>query len=651
MRMRTLSIDLETYSDVDLLKAGVHPYTESPAFEILLFAYAFDDEPVQVVDLASGSQIPITILEAISDPEVYKTAYNAAFEMTCLRRRGIPIHINQWRCTAVHAAMLGLPSSLGAVAAALKLAEEKMTEGKNLINYFSKPCKPTKINGGRTRNLPAHAPDKWATFVEYCRQDVEVEREIKRKISFYTVPARETELWRLDQKINAAGVLVDTPMVQHAITCNERCKNALTAEAMALTGIANPNSTAQLKTWLEKKLKRKIPSVDKENIEKLLTETDDPDVTRLLTLRKQMSRSSVGKYEAMLRTRCTDGRIRGALRFYGANRTGRWAGTQVQVHNLPKNYSPDIDLARRTLTGGCYDDLELLFGSTQGVLSELIRTAFIAGESKTFIVADFSAIEARVISWLAGEAWRMEVFRTHGKIYEASAAQMFHVPLDSVTKGSPLRQKGKVAELSLGYQGGPAALIRMGALKGGLTEEELPALVDSWRNANRKIVKLWHDTQNAAMKAVADKTTVKGKHGVQFIYQPGILFVQLPSGRRLSYLRAHLTDGDFGKKIAYDGVNQDTKGWQSLDTYGGKLVENITQAIARDCLAEAMLALDAAGYKIVMHVHDEVVIECEKEAAAQALRDCAETMGRELSWAKGLPLRADAYETEYYRKD
>jgi len=649
--MRTLSIDLETYSDIDLLKTGVYPYTESPAFEILLFAYAFDGEAVQVVDFASGGTLPPEVIRALTDSTIVKTAFNANFELTCLRGYGYAVDVSQWQCTAVHASMLGLPSSLEAVATALKLTEGKMSEGKNLINYFSKPCKPTKVNGGRTRNLPEHAPEKWATFIEYCRRDVEVEREIKRKISFFQVPPKEWALWRLDQKINNIGVLVNLTMVRNAIACNLQCKKALAEEAIALTRIANPNSTTQLKAWLERKLNRKIASIDKESVDALLAETNDTDVVQLLTIRKRMSRSSVKKYEAMARTVCNDTRIRGALKFYGANRTGRWAGSHVQVHNLPKNSLLDLDLARRTLLAGRYDDLDMLFGDTQNVLSELVRTAFIAGEGKTFIVADFSAIEARVIAWLAGEDWRLEVFRTHGKIYEASAAQMFHVPLDSITKGSPLRQKGKVAELALGYQGSPAALVRMGALKGGLTEEDLPGLVDSWRKANKKIVKLWSDTQKKAIEAVAEKTTTKLPHGIRFTYQRGVLFIQLPSGRRLSYLRARVADSDFGKKIVYEGVNQDTKHWQPLDTYGGKLVENITQAIARDCLAEAMRALDAAGYKIVMHVHDEVVIECDKANAAQGLKGCAAIMGRELPWAKGLPLRADAYETEYYKKD
>lgn len=550
----------------------------------------------------------------------------------------------------VHSLMMGLPVSLDMVAKVLNLEQQKGA-GKPLINYFSKPCKPTKANGERTRNLPEHNPEKWEEFKAYCKQDVEVERAIKNKVSLYKIPEFEKRLWYLDQEINDRGILMDTDMIRQAIDCDTYSTVKLTTQAKALTGLNNPNSVAQLKNWIEYKTGIQISSLDKSAVQELLKTTADPVVKEVLTLRVQMAKTSVKKYEAMERALCTDKRIRGLLQYYGANRTGRWAGRLVQVQNLPQNKIPDLDMARNVLKSGDYEMLGLLYNSTGDILSQLIRTAFIASQGNRFIVADFSAIEARVIAWLAGEKWRLDVFNTHGKIYEASAAQMFRVPVESITKGNPLRQKGKIAELALGYQGGIGALIQMGALDMGLTEDELPELVESWRAANPKIVRFWKTVEAAAIKAVGEKTSVEIQYGIKFICEKGILFIKLPSGRRLSYLKARLeTDGRWNRKIVtYEGVNQTTKKWEKIPTYGGRLAENIVQATARDCLAEAIVAVTESGYNIAMHIHDEVVIDAPyKDGDVEEINAI---MGRPLPWAPGLPLTADAYETIYYRKD
>ncbi|WP_102348336.1 DNA polymerase [Bacillus sp. Marseille-P3661] len=650
--MKLLSIDIETYSSVDLIKSGVYAYCESSDFEILLFAYAFnDDEEVQIVDLASGEKIPADILKAMTDPTVLKTAYNANFERTCLAkyfRKSMPP--DQWRCSSVHALMLGLPGYLDGVAKCLKLKVQKMREGKALIRYFSVPCKPTKVNEGRTRNLPEHDLDKWATFKDYCKQDVEVERQIRKKLDAFPIPKVEQKLWELDQKINDEGVLIDNSLVKNAIKADKAFQDKLFEEAVRLTGLENPNSPAQLKGWLLKQ-GVEVDSLAKKNVEALMSEVEKPKVKRLLELRQAMSKTSVKKYEAMKRSICSDQRIRGLLQFYGANRTGRWAGRLVQIHNLPRNSLKDLQIARELLKSGSYEALELLFESVSDVLSQLIRTAFIPSKGQRFVVADFSAIEARVIAWLAGERWRMDVFQSHGKIYEASAAQMFKVPIETIDKGSPLRQKGKIAELALGYGGSKGALMQMGAIEMGLTEDELPDLVSAWREANPNIVKLWWGIEAAAIKAVKEKVVVKMQYGLTFHYTKGILFITLPSGRSLAYVRPKIgVDERFGKEqLTYEGTEQGSKQWGRIPTYGGKLTENIIQAVARDCLAVAMLRLDKAGYRINFHVHDEVILDVP--IATGSMEEVKEVMGQPIEWAPGLPLGADSFETFYYKKD
>lgn len=634
-----LSIDVETYSSVDLKAHGVYRYVEADDFEILLFAYSFDDGPVQVVDLAQGEELPAEVRRALTDPDIVKSAFNANFERVTIGKHfGINTSPDQWACTMVHAMSLGLPRSLEDVAKALKLEHQKDTAGERLIKYFSVPCKPTQVNGGRTRNLPEHDPEKWQRFTEYCRQDVEVERAIRKKLSRY--PFGEHDLWALDQRIIDRGINLDLELVHHAIRCAGQYRRRLEDEAARLTGLENPNSLVQLKNWLLSE-GVKTDSLSKNSIPKLLKATNGP-AKRVLEIRQELSKTSVKKYETMARTVCPDGRVRGLLQFYGANRTGRWAGRLVQVQNLPRSDLKDLDLARQLLREGLYEDLELLYGNVPDVLSQLIRTAFIPSPGCRFLVADFSAIEARVIAWLAGEKWRLDVFNTHGKIYEASASQMFGVPIEQITKGSDLRQKGKVAELALGYQGGKGALIQMGALDKGLTEDELPDLVSSWRAASPRIVSFWYDMEQAALEAVRYKKAVRLQHGLAFIYRPGILFLQLPSGRRIAYVKPRIeVDEQFGKEsLTYESNGKRTK------TYGGKLVENCVQAVARDCLAEAMRRLDQAGYLIAFHVHDEVV--CDQ--AHGSIEEMAAIMSEPIPWAPGLPLDADAFESDYYTK-
>jgi DNA polymerase len=659
-----LSIDLETYSPVDLTKTGVYPYVAHPDFEILLFGYAWDDNPVKVIDFTQGEELPEDVQYAIRHNAVMKTAFNAQFERVCLSKylklsdgyflstmsnKGEAV----WSCTAVHALTLGLPGKLEQVAKVLNFPQDKqkMTEGKALIKYFCMPCAPTKTNGGRTRNLPSDAPEKWELFKTYCGQDVTVEREIRTFLSRYPVTKDELRLYALDQSINDRGVRVDATLVKHAIACDEQHKTRAMAEAVKLTGLDNPNSGAQLKTWLFDEDCLVVDSLTKETVPELLKQTENETVKRALELRQELSKTSVKKYQAMHNAAGVDDRVRGLLQFYGANRTGRWAGRLVQVQNLPQNHLRDLDLARQLLRDGEYEMIEVLFGNVQSVLSQLIRTAFIPREGNRFLVADFSAIEARVIAWLAGERWRLDVFNTHGKIYEASAATMFKVPIETIDKHSPLRQKGKISELALGYGGAAGALITMGALKMGLTEEELPALVAAWRKANPNIVQLWRAVEGAAMTAVRDKTRVNLRKGVYFLCQGGMLFAGLPSGRRLAYVRPKLEEGGrFNRlSLSYEGMDQTTKQWTRVPTYGGKLVENIIQAIARDCLGEALLRLDAAGYKTVMHVHDESVIE--EPNGFGSLEEACTIMGQPIAWAPGLPLRADGFETEFYRKE
>lgn len=649
--MRTLAIDIETYSSTDLIKSGVYKYVEAPDFEVMLFAYALDGSPVMVCDLTLDSSLPKAVASMLVDPEVLKTAHNANFERTCIAKHfGLTLPAEQWECTMAKSSMLGLPLSLEAVAKVLHLEQEKDTAGKSLIRYFSLPCKPTKTNGGRTRNLPEHDFDKWEAFCQYCRQDVVVEQAIRERVKFFEIPMAEKKLWYLDQKINDTGVLLDPVFVKEAIRQDFEYKEKLTTEAVKLTGLDNPNSAAQLKEWIGGETGEEVKTLNKETVPVLLQNTDCAIVTRVLQLRQEMSKTSVKKYIAMHKALCADSRVRGLLQYYGANRTGRWAGRLVQVQNLPQNHLPDLDLARKLVREGDMELVELMYGNVPDTLSQLIRTAFVPSPGHRFIIADFSAIEARVIAWLAGERWRMDVFNTHGKIYEASAAQMFKVPIENVTKGSPLRQKGKVAELALGYQGGPDAMVKMGALKMGLQEEELPKLVKMWRNANKKIVQLWYDVEAKAVEAIETGKTTVLQYGLKFTCANGLLYIVLPSGRKLAYQSPALAPNRFGgQSIRYWGMGQTTKQWKQQETYGGKLVENIVQAIARDCLADAMLRIDAAGYKIVMHVHDEVVLEMPEGKGS--IEEVNAIMGMPIGWAKGLPLRADSYESAYYKKD
>lgn len=651
--MKTLGIDIETYSSRDIKKVGAYAYADAPDFEILLFAYAFDDEPVQIIDLAQGEDLPADVLRAIFSPEILKTAYNANFEMTCLAKYfGREMDCRQWSCTSVLALTLGLPGYLEGVGEALNFSEDKqkMGVGKRLITYFCKPCAATTANGGRTRNLPEHAPDKWQLFKEYCKQDVVTEREIRNRLTRYTPSVKEHQLWELDQKINSTGVLIDKALVQGAIQCDFDIRSGALEKLRELTGLENPNSVGQLKDWLGKRLEKNIESLNKQWVLEMLANKElSPLIRSVLELKVLISKTSVKKYKAMLEAQCSDGRIKGLLQFYGANRTGRWAGRIVQVHNLPQNHIDDLDTARKIVKMADADLLQMLYPNPSDILSQLIRTALIAKPGCTFIVADFSAIEARVIAWLAQERWRQEIFATTGKIYEASASKMFHVPIDQITKGSPLRQKGKVAELALGYQGGPGALIAMGALKMGVPEEELQDIVDKWRKASPHIVQFWWDVEAAVKKAISDKTTVPYRYGIAFIYEAGMLFIRLPSGRRIAYAKPRVEMNRNGcMSITYLGVNQTNKSWCRLETYGGKLVENIVQATARDCLAEAMLRLDAAGYRLLMHVHDEVIIEAPKGSDPKKV---VEIMAKNEPWNKGLLMNADCYTTDYYKKD
>lgn len=653
--MSILSIDIETFSSYDLKTVGVYRYVEAPDFEILLFGFAYDDDPVQVIDLADFESMPKELMKDLTHPGLIKTAYNANFERTCIAKHfNIPTNPEYWRCTSVHALTLGLPGYLEGVAQVLGLQAQKDTAGKNLIKYFSVPCKPTKANGGRTRNYPHHDPVKWQQYKDYNVQDVVVERELRKKLERYPVPAHEWKLWELDQRINDVGVRLDPVLVQQALKCDEQYTARLETEAKELTGLENPNSVQQLTGWLEEQGLSVENGLTKESVPILIDQADDEDTIRALELRQEMAKTSVDKYSAMDRSMCEDERARGLLQFCGANRTWRWAGRLIQVQNLPQNKIPDLELARQLLRSGNFDLLEMLFGSPPFVLSQLIRTAFIPSPGCRFIVADFSAIEARVIAWLADEKWVLDVFKGHGKIYEATASQMFKVPIETIAKGEvnyALRAKGKVATLSCGYQGGPDALIRMGALKSGLTEEELPGLVKGWRESNPHIVKLWYKAEQAALTAVQEKRTVKLAHGVQYRYEKGWLFADLPSGRSLAYVRPEIKpDPKFDKDgLTYEGVDQIKKTWCRQKTYGGKLVENLVQAIARDCLAVSMMRLADAGYQIRLHVHDEVINDVPKEQ--DALQDIINIMGQPIGWAPGLPLRADAYETEFYKKD
>lgn len=647
--MREISIDIETYSSVDLIKSGVYAYVSAPDFQIILLAYAFDDEPVEIVDLTC-KELPDKIRQALVDDNILKTAFNANFERTCMQKYfNMRLPVEQWQCSAVAASELGLPNTLAGVASALGLTEQKDTRGKALINYFSKPCKSTAVNGGRTRNLPEHDREKWETFKSYCVQDVVVEREIKRRIARFPLNPSEQRLWEYDQRINDRGVRIDPVIVKNAIRFDDLYGDKCKARAFDITGLSNVNSLIQIKEWIKEQTGLDIKSLTKGTMDEVMSTIDNEDVREVLQLRSEMSKTSTAKYRAMQQSVCPDGRIRGMLQFYGANRTGRWAGRLVQVQNLPQNHMRDLDLARRTVIDGDFSVFEMLYDNPPHVLSELIRTAFIPSDGRRFIVSDFSAIEARVLSYLADEQWRIDVFKTHGKIYEASAAQMFKVPIESIKKGDPLRQKGKIAELALGYGGSVGAMVSMGALKQGLKEEELQPIVDSWRAANPKITAFWRTVEKAAIDAVNGKPS-KINHGISFIKQSGILFVGLPLGRRLAYVKPRIETNKFGRPaLTYEGQNQTKKSWERLETFGGKLTENIVQAFSRDCLAESIIRLEDLGYEINMHVHDEVVIDAP--IGWSSADEVAEIMGRPISWAPGLPLKAAAYEADYYLKD
>ncbi|HEL1234575.1 TPA: DNA polymerase [Streptococcus equi subsp. zooepidemicus] len=646
--MKTLSIDIETYSDVPLQKTGVYRYCESPNFEILLFAYSVDNAPVEVVDLACGEKIPEEVLAALEDETVIKWAFNASFERICLSRfLGYPtgeyLDPESWRCSMIWSATMGLPLSLEGVGAVLGLEKQKLTEGKDLIKYFCQPCAPTKTNGQRTRNRPFHAPDKWAAFKRYNIRDVETEMGIQQKLRKFPVPDSVWEEYHIDQEINDRGVRLDMELVHQAIEMDTRSREELTEAMKHLTALENPNSVQQMKQWLSDK-GLETESLDKKAVAELL-KTAPPELCDVLTLRQQLAKSSVRKYQAMEKTVCDDGRARGMFQFYGANRTGRFSGRNIQLQNLPQNHLPDLAEARALVRSGDFSGVELLYEDVPDTLSQLIRTAFIPREGTQFLVADFSAIEARVIAWFADERWRQEVFAKGGDIYCASASQMFKVPVEKHGINGHLRQKGKIAELALGYGGSTGALKAMGAIEMGLTEEELPPLVDAWRQANPNIVKFWWDVDRAVMEAVKYKHTTTD-YGLTFSCRSGMLFITLPSGRKLAYVKPKVGTNKFGGEcITYEGVGG-TKKWERLDSYGPKFVENIVQATARDILCYAMRTLRCCS--IVMHIHDELVIEADPKVSLDAV---CEQMGRTPPWAKGLLLRADGYATPFYKKD
>lgn len=649
--MQELSIDIETYSDVDLTKAGVYAYAASPAFKILLFAYAFDDEPVQIVDLEHGEEIPDNVLKALANPRIKKTAYNANFELVCLAAEFdwkigyLMAWVNQWQCTMVAAAELGLPGKLEDVAKALKIPQQKDTRGKALINYFSKPNLKREAAQQALVDMDAA---KWEEFKEYCKQDVEVERAIKRKLARFPVAKSEQNLWELDQYINAWGLRVDRELVETAVRFNEEYTNRLSMQFTAITGIASPKSTVQLKKWLEEQTGKTLSSVDKKALKELKSRTKDPKVLTVLNLRSLIAKSSVSKYEAMARSVCRDGRIRGTMQFYGANRTGRWAGRIIQPQNFPQNHLPDLAQAREVLKAGDLEWFEMIYGDVTPVLSELLRTAIIPSEGCRFIVSDFSAIEARVIAYLADEKWRLDLFRGNGDIYCSSASQMFKVPVEKNGVNGHLRQKGKIAELACGYGGGVGALKSMGALEMGLEETELQPIVDKWRLANPHITAYWRTVEKAAMDAINDKPS-RIAHGICFQKMANILFITLPSGRSIAYVKPRIGENKFGSKsICYRGLDT-AKHWTELETWGGKLVENIVQAVARDCLAESLKRLTKAGYNVVFHVHDEVILDVPKGKGSVEEVNCI--MRKAMPWAPELPLDAAGFECDFYQKD
>ena len=662
MAIHTLSIDVETFSNVDLKKCGVYKYAESPNFEVLLFGVSVNGGEVTVYDLASGDTVPEEIIRALSDDSIIKWAYNASFERVCLSvwlRRNYPQHFSSysieedtvrnyldpssWRCSLVWGAYMGLPLSLEGIGKVLKLENQKMTEGKALIRYFCVPCKPTKANGGRTRNLPEHDPVKWSTFIAYNKRDVETEMAIQQKLSKFPVPDFLWEEYHLDQEINDRGIQLDMALVEQAIAIDERSREELSAKMRQLTALENPNSVQQMKEWLTKH-GLEVDSLDKKAVKELL-KTAPPELAEVLELRRQLAKSSVKKYQAIQNAVCADGRARGMFQFYGANRSGRWAGRLIQLQNLPQNHMTHLEDARSLVRSGDYALLSALYDSVPEVLSELIRTAFVPKDGYKFIVSDFSAIEARVLSFLAGESWRLKVFAENGDIYCASASAMFHVPVEKHGQNAHLRQKGKIAELALGYGGSVGALKSMGALEMGLAEEELQPLVDAWRTSNPNIVQLWWDVDNAVKTTVRQRLDTE-THGIRFRYRSGMLFIILPSGRQLCYVKPKMGTNKFGgDSVTYEGVGS-TKKWERIESYGPKFTENVVQAISRDILMYAMRTLSHCF--IVGHVHDELIIECSMDVSLDAV---CEQMGRTPPWIEGLNLRADGYETMFYKKD
>lgn len=651
MSRRVLSIDLETYSDVDLPNCGVYRYVEGD-FHILLFAYAFDEEETKCVDMACGEQLPAEVLDALQDDSIIKSAWNAQFERTCLSKYlGTQLSPDAWQCTMVWAASLSLPLKLATAAQVLKTAQQKDAVGERLIRYFSLPCKPTKANGGRTRNLPKHAPEDWKLFKSYCIQDVETERDIRRRLEKFPLLQQEWDYYHMDQRINDRGILIDKELVQQAIICNMALSEEMTKRAYALTGLENPNSVSQLKGWLEER-GIEVDSLGKKNVASLITDLDkhsaDGEALDMMKLRLQMAKSSVKKYQAAERYICQDGRAHGLFQFSGANRTQRWAGRGIQLQNLPQNHIATLDEARELVKMGCFDMIEALYGNTPDILSQLIRTMLIPKEGYEFIVADFSAIEARVLAWLAGEQWRLDAFTEGKDIYCASASQMFGVPVVKHGINGELRQKGKVAELACGYGGGAGALISMGALDMGLKEDELPDIISSWRDANPEIVKFWYAVEKTAIETVKNHTDrTVGRIGFQF--SANTLWIVLPSGRRLAYIKPKLQPNRFGRMaLTFEGLGANNK-WTRGETYSGKLTENITQATARDLLAEAMRRMELAGLGIVGHVHDEVILEVPK--GQYTVDDVCNIMNRNPAWADGLPLSSAGYTGNYYFKD
>lgn len=668
-----LSIDLETYSSVPITKAGAQKYIASDDFEILLFAYSLDSQPVQILDLASGEVLPEWLKTALINPNYIKHAYNAPFEFGCLSKAYGQLYPAQWRCTMMHGLYCGYTAGLEATGKALGLPEDKqkLSTGKALIKYFCTPCKPTKVNGQRTRNYPHHDPEKWELFKEYCCQDVVTEMEIERRLSDFQVPDFVQKQWETDLRINLRGVAVDMPFVEGALQIGEQVRQEMMHEASQITGLSNPNSVTQLLGWVNQRIDNTLDDLRKDTVSKTL-ESDNllPEVERALKIRQELGKTSTKKYDAIEVCVCSDSRVRGLLQFYGANRTGRWAGRLVQVQNLPRTYTDPIELARELVKGRRKDSLRMIYGSVSDTLSQLIRTAFVASPGNVLIDADFSAIEARVISWLACEQWRLEVFRTHGKIYEASASQMFGVPIELIKKGNPeyaLRGKGKVAELALGYNGGPGALIAMGALDMGLHEEELPDIVTRWRTANSRISGLWRRIEDAALNVLEGKGPQRirinnlVKDGPELILRReygekmgrSCMTIQLPSGRKLFYVDPQIGQNKWGNpSISYMGLNQTTKRWESTETYGGKLTENIVQAIARDCLAESVERLSTAGFPIVFHVHDEVVIDIKPYADNDTmLKQVCDIMRQPPVWAPDMPLDAAGWVGEFFTKD